>query len=99
MGLIKPVYLVGHPDGVNDFMCVARSQKEAAAKMRMPLATLRRFGLRRLTPDNREAAVMIEIANSDPDRVWKKKVDHTYPQCWVFADRLHGGHGDTKGGE
>lgn len=35
MGLIQPVYIVATPDGVHDFMTVAKSQKAAAAKMGM----------------------------------------------------------------
>jgi hypothetical protein len=86
MGIIQPVYIVSTPDGVHDFMTVAKSQTQAAEKMGMSLSYCRRQGLHRVIPDNHAAAVLVEIANSAPDKVWKKV--RTYgPETkpWVFA--------------
>jgi hypothetical protein len=87
MSLIQPVYIVSTPDGVHDFMTVAKSQKQAAEKMGMSLSYCRRQGLHRITPDNHAKSVLVQIANSAPERVWKQKVDYVTPQCWVFADQ------------
>lgn len=86
MSLIQPVYIVSTPDGIHDYMTVAKSQKAAAEKMGMSLSYLRRQGLHRIAPANQASAQLIVIANSEPDKVWKKK--RTYgPETapWVFA--------------